>query len=303
MILDWILLAGVTFTWGSIFILVKKALQYYAAWEVTGLRYILCLAVLSPFIPRTLRAVNRTTAWPMAIAAISGSGLPVLLLAIAQQRINSATVAIISALVPLFTCVLGWLLFSMRLTPLQVAGIGLGLSGVVVLTFARNGLELWSEPEYALLALASTVCYGWTANYVRRSLTAVPATAGITSVFLVTAPIAAVLLLAWPGEAARIAAVPLFPGLAWMLAVVTCAVTSAVWYYWLIQRRGPLFAVTAAYLMPAVGFAWGILDGEPVGMLHAASLALIVAGVIMANAGAYTGLAPAPAAPGTRTPS
>ncbi|MSQ71823.1 MAG: DMT family transporter [Betaproteobacteria bacterium] len=294
MIFDWILLGGIALTWGSIFILVKKALLYYAAWDATGLRYILCLVVLSPFIPRTLRAINRRTAWPMAVAAFTGSGLPVLLLAIAQQRINSATAALTSALTPLFTFLLGWLFFSMRLTPLQIAGIGVGLAGVAVLSFARNGLELSSDPVYGLLALASAVSYGWTANFIRRRLASIPATAGITSVFLITAPIAAMLLIAWPGEAAKVAAVPLFPGGAWLLAMVACSVTSAVWYYWLIQRRGAMFAVTAAYLIPGVAFAWGILDGEPLGAMHAASLVFIVVGVIMANAGSHSGMPPAP---------
>src|SRR5258706_3276719 len=91
MIVDWLLLLGVAATWGSVFLLVKKALIYYTAWEVTGIRYVLCLCLLAPFLVRAIRSITKQTALPMGAVAILGTGLPLLLLTLGQQQINRAT--------------------------------------------------------------------------------------------------------------------------------------------------------------------------------------------------------------------
>jgi len=64
-----------------------------------------------------------------------------------------------------------------------------------------------------------------------------------------------------------------------------CSVLILLGYYKLIHRRGALFGATVTYLTPAIAFAWGIVDAEPLGVLHAAGLAVILTGVVIANLG------------------
>jgi drug/metabolite transporter (DMT)-like permease len=203
MIVDWLLLLGVAATWGSLFLLVKKALLYYTAWEVTGIRYVLCLCLLAPFFVRAIRSITRQTALPLVAVAIFGTGLPVLLLTLGQQQINSATTAIINALTPLFAFLFGRFLFGTRLNLLQIAGIVVGFSGVVILSFARNGLELSINPVFAVLAISATVCYGWTANYLWAKLPFVAAIDVTTVTYTVTGVLSMLLLIAWPAFCPR----------------------------------------------------------------------------------------------------
>jgi drug/metabolite transporter (DMT)-like permease len=285
MIVDWLLLLGVAATWGSLFLLVKKALIYYTAWEVTGIRYVLCLFLLAPFSVRAIRSITRQTALPLGAVAIFGTGLPVLLLTLGQQQINSATTAIINALTPLFALLLGRFLFGTRLKLLQLAGIVIGFSGVVILSFARNGLELSIHPIFALLAISATVSYGWTANYLRAKLPFVAAIDVTTVTYIVTGVLSALLLVAWPGFLSKVAATPIVPSVAYLVAMSLCSVLILLGYYKLIHRRGVLFGATVTYLTPGIAFGWGIIDAEPLGVLHAAGLAVILTGVVIANLG------------------
>ncbi len=285
MIVDWLLLLGVAATWGSVFLLVKKALIYYTAWEVTGIRYVLCLCLLAPFLVRAIRSITRQTALPLGAVAIFGTGLPVLLLTLGQQQINSATTAIINAMTPLFAFLLGRFLFGTRLNLLQIAGIVIGFSGVVILSFARNGLELSMNPIFAVLAISATVCYGWTANYLRAKLPFVAAIDVTTVTYTLTGGLSALLLVAWPGFLSKVAATPVVPSVAYLVAMSLCSVLILLGYYKLIHRRGALFGATVTYLTPAIAFAWGIVDAEPLGVLHAAGLAVILTGVVIANLG------------------
>jgi drug/metabolite transporter (DMT)-like permease len=285
MIIDWLLLCGVAATWGSVFLLVKKALIYYTAWEVTGIRYVLCLCLLAPFFVRAIRSINRETALPFGAVAIFGTGLPVLLLTLAQQQINSATTAILNALTPLFAFLLGRLLFGALLTLLQITGILIGFLGVVILTFARNGLELSINPIFAVLAISASVCYGWTANYLRAKLPFVAAIDVTTITYIVTGALSAPLLAAWPGFPSKVAATPVVPSVAFLVAMSLCSVLILLGYYKLIHRRGALFGATVTYLTPGIAFGWGIVDAESLGVLHVAGLAVILTGVVIANLG------------------
>ena len=285
MIVDWLLLLGVAATWGSLFLLVKKALIYYTAWEVTGIRFVLCFCMLAPFFARAIRAITRQTALPLGAVAIFGTGLPVLLLTLGQQQINSATTAIINALTPLFALLFGRFLFGTRLKLLQVAGIVIGFSGVVVLSFARNGLELSINPLFAILAISATVSYGWTANYLRAKLPFVAAIDVTTVTYIVTGVLSTFLLVAWPGFLSKVAATPVALSAAYLVAMSLCSVLILLGYYKLIHRRGALFGATVTYLTPGIAFGWGIVDGEPLGVLHAAGLAVILTGVVTANLG------------------
>ena len=276
---------SVAATWGSLFLLVKKALIYYTAWEVTGIRYVLSLCLLAPFVFRAIRSITRQTALPLCAVAVFGTGLPVLLLTLGQQQINSATTAIINALTPLFAFLFGRFLFGTRLSLLQVAGIVIGFSGVVVLSFARNGLELSINPIFAVMAISATVSYGWTANYVRAKLSSLEVIEVTTVSYIVTGVLSALLLVAWPGFLPKVAATPVVPSVAYLVAMSLCSVLILFGYYKLIHRRGALFGATVTYLTPAIAFGWGIVDGEPLGVLHAAGLVVILIGVVIANLG------------------
>jgi drug/metabolite transporter (DMT)-like permease len=174
-------------------------------------------------------------------------------------------------------------LFGTRLNLLQIAGIVIGFSGVGILTFARNGFELSINPIFAVLAISATVCYGWTANYLRAQLPLIAAIDVTTVTYIVTGVLSALLLIAWPGFLSKVAVTPVVPSVAYLVAMSSCSVIILLGYYKLIHRRGAMFGATVTYLTPGVAFGWGIVDAEPLGVLHAAGLAVILTGVVISN--------------------
>jgi drug/metabolite transporter (DMT)-like permease len=62
--------------------------------------------------------------------------LPVFMTAEALKRIGATQVAIIGAIGPVTTMAVDWMVLGERLAPLQVAGAGLVLAGVLLVSLA-----------------------------------------------------------------------------------------------------------------------------------------------------------------------
>ena len=69
-----------------------------------------------------------------ALMAVVSTVVPVFLTAEALKRVGANTVAIVGALGPVSTIFLGWFGLEEMLTPVQIAGVGLVLAGVLAVT-------------------------------------------------------------------------------------------------------------------------------------------------------------------------
>jgi drug/metabolite transporter (DMT)-like permease len=58
---------------------------------------------------------------------------------------------------------------------------------------------------------------------------------------------------------------------------------SVVIFNQLIKIAGALFASSVTYLIPIVAMLWGVVDGEPLQLLHLFFLAAILFGVYLIN--------------------
>jgi drug/metabolite transporter (DMT)-like permease len=286
---DWILLLLVALTWGSLFILVKRGLRLFSPLELSAVRFMLCFLILVPFLPRAVRHVRRGDVWSILVVAFIGSGIPVILLTLGQQHVSSATTGVINSLSPLFTLCIGWAFFQVSITWLKALGVVSGLVGAVILVFLRADGSPELQFSYGLLMVGATVCYGWSANVIRMKLRGVPA-ASLTSLTftLVGVPSAVVFFALGGRERVQAALTGVAVDLVAVPALALFAVLAVIWYSALIQRRGALFGSTVTYLMPLVSIMWGVLDGEQLGLPHAAGLALILGGVFMANVSPQT---------------
>jgi drug/metabolite transporter (DMT)-like permease len=45
----------------------------------------------------------------------------------------------------------------------------------------------------------------------------------------------------------------------------------------------PLFSSMVSYLVPAVAVLWGVIDGEPITLMHSAGMGLILFGVYLSR--------------------
>jgi len=74
-----------------------------------------------------------------AVMAVVSTALPVLLTTEALRRIGANDTALVGALGPVSTIFLGWIGLDEALTPLQIAGAGLVLGGVMLVTLRPRG--------------------------------------------------------------------------------------------------------------------------------------------------------------------
>src|SRR5688572_23361810 len=121
----------------------KVALDGISPAQVAWSRLILGALALGLFVlirrealPRQLRIWGH-----MTVLAVSFCVVPFLLFSWAQQHVTSGLASIYNATTPIMTAIMAGLLFRVeRLKPLQLAGIGFGILGVVVIIAPWQGL-------------------------------------------------------------------------------------------------------------------------------------------------------------------
>lgn len=265
----WVLLIALAVIWGSSFILMKKGLTAFQPGQVAGIRMLVaCLATLPLLLPR-LGSVRWPKAGYMGIVGAVGSGIPAFLFATAQTRISSYLAGMLNALTPVFTLLLGAMMFRSRFTQLQSWGVFVGFVGAAGLVLLRSGGGLSSDAGFAALIVLATCCYGISVNVIKTYLSGEDVlTISAVSLLIVGLPYGLYLfstdflhrLFYMPG------ALLAFGSLA-LLSIFGTALSNIL-YFQLVKTSGPLFASAVTYLMPVVALGWGIWDGEQIGRAH-----------------------------------
>ncbi|MBK7083481.1 MAG: DMT family transporter [Flavobacteriales bacterium] len=177
----WGLLLLLALIWGSSFILMKRGLFHEGVpvlgpFQMASARLAIAWAALAPLLFRYAPLLRQH--WlPLLATGVLGNGIPAFLFAAAQTHIDSALSGMLNSLTPLFTMLVGALFFGTRMRGWHIAGILVGLCGAVGLIAMKSadGLPTWSG--YAVLPVLGTVCYGCSANIVKRHLYMLPSAA------------------------------------------------------------------------------------------------------------------------------
>jgi drug/metabolite transporter (DMT)-like permease len=286
--LKWALLLVLALIWGSSFILMKRGLFHEGVpvltpFQLASARLAIAWLTLSPLLLRHY-AELRTHWRPLLGSGLLGNGLPAFLFATAQMRVSSSLSGMLNSLTPLFALLIGVSLFGQRLRMVHLAGVLLGLAGAVGLIAlgSDDGLPAWST--YALLPVVATVCYGASANIVKHRLYMLPASATSALALTFVGPVALVLVFA-SGLPRTLAMHPhgwSALGHVALLATLSSALALVLWNV-LLKRTSALWASSVTYLMPVVAIGWGMLDGERLGPMQLAMIAVILAGVYLVN--------------------
>jgi drug/metabolite transporter (DMT)-like permease len=304
--LPFILLAILSLIWGSSFILIKRALIVFSPLEVAALRMTIAAFVLLPFAVQAWKQAERQHLKWFVVVGLLGNGIPALLFSLAQQHLNSSTVALLNSLTPLFTLLVAVFIFRSSATLRQSGGVFMGFCGAVALILAAqqeghvagavggsvegsvgvttNTAINW----YVLLPICATIGYGFNTNIISRKLQGVqPMT--INSLGIASAALLYVPYLLGSGFATTtLPTHSLHPqfwlalGAASALAILGTALSNVL-FTRLIQLSGPLFSSSVTYLIPVVALVWGVLDGERLQMLHFIGIGIILAGIYLVN--------------------
>ena len=271
-----------TLAWGASFLWIKIAVEDVGPYVLVAIRMVFGLAgligivlVQKPSLPR-----ERRIWWVLALLGLTNSSLPWLLIAWAEQTIDSALATVLNSTVPLFTIFFAYfLLRDDRMNVRRVLGLLVGFTGVLLLAKpgAPTAITGRAFAGHGAMLLASLL-YAFSVVYARRMLRNVaPLVQAFYSMLIGTALVwMALPLLNIPLVMPSRAVV--WIGLVW-LGVLSAGVASYILYF-LLHAVGPTRTSMVTYMTPVVGVTLGVvvLD-ELLDFYLVAGMVLIVLGV------------------------
>jgi drug/metabolite transporter (DMT)-like permease len=282
--LAWFLLILLTLIWGSSFILIKIGLRSFSGGEVGALRIILASIFLLPLSLPRIKHITKRQWLLLGTIGMFGSLFPSFLFAIAQTQIPSSIAGILNALTPLFTLLIGIILFQQRTNMQTLTGIFIGLIGCIVLILAGQQPGLKSVSWYALLVVAATIFYGANLNIIKFKIHDLTSRTISSISLLIVGPAALVYLLAFTPFLENVQkpqSLTSFGAVA-VLGIVGTAIALII-FNQLVKITSPVFTSSVTYLIPLVAVSWGLLDGERLLPGHYLGLALIIFGVYLST--------------------
>jgi drug/metabolite transporter (DMT)-like permease len=283
--------AAVFILWGSTYLVIRVALDSYPPFFLGFLRFVIAGTVL--FGIARLRGEPLPTRRELGGAALTGPLFFVIgngLVNVAERSVSSGLVAVLVATMPLWMTVFGRV-FGARSTAREMAGVLLGLVGVVVLNL---GDDLRGSAAGVLVALCAPL--GWALGSVLSGRVPLPRGLMRTATQMFTGGLAMLPISLALRE-------PIGPGsvngaLAIGYLVVFGSLLGFTAYSYLLQHTRPAVATSYAYVNPVIAVALGVvLRGEHFGATSTVGGIVVLAAValVQKRGPSASSTAPAPA--------
>ncbi|MEU6994678.1 DMT family transporter [Streptomyces sp. NPDC046465] len=286
-------------TWSSGFIGAKLGAGSASAVTVLMWRFLPLAAALGLVALLWARAswrglTARDVGRQAAVGALSQSGYLLTVYYAIQLGVSSGTTALIDGTQPLVAGALAGPLLGHYVSRTQWAGLGLGVTGVAIVTaadFSGGGDAPWWAYAVPFLGMFSLVA----ATFLDRRATRGVTPAVSLTVHCGTSAVVFTGLALASGAATPPAEASFWAAIGWLVVLSTFG---GYGLYWLILRRSGVTQVnTLMFLMAPVTALWGaLMFGEPFGPQTAAGLAVGLSAVVVVRRGARTRPPAAPAA-------
>jgi len=271
-------LAATWLIWGSTYLAIRFALVSFPPYFQMGSRFLVAGLGLALW----MRLVRRAP-WPdgrqwrnaLVVGALmlaGGMGN----VAVAQQTIGSGLVVVFIAVVPLLIVLINlfWRVIPGRL---ELAGIGVGLVGVVMLT---RGAGFQASPTGLLAMVTACTCWSLGSVLSQRSLPLAPGAMGFASEMLCGGAV----LMALAGVAGETFSWPPQPlaAWAWLYLVVFGSLLAFNAYMVLLARASAGLAASYTFVNPVIAMLLGVaFAGETITSFEWAAAGVVLAGVLL----------------------
>lgn len=279
-VINWSLFLALSLIWGSSFILIDRGLQAYDAGQVAALRMSIAFLAMLPalfFFKIQWKTLPRKA---VIVVGLCGSGLPALLFAVAQTKIDHSLTGILNSLVPIWVVIIGLLVFGRRYKVVQYLGVFLGLVAAVGISYYASDGKLSGDWAYAGYVMLATICYAISVNTIKEYCAGVhPIVLSLLSLGLVAGP-----YLVYLFSTDFIHVLNHHPqgvqslGYLSLLAIGGTALANIL-FFRLVQRTSALFSSMVTYMITAVSVFWGWLDGELITLYHILGVGIIFLGI------------------------
>jgi drug/metabolite transporter (DMT)-like permease len=283
---SFIILIVLSLIWGTSFILIKKGLIGYPPNQVGALRIVLAALVFIPYAIKNFRKLDFHLYKYILAFALLELGIPPFLYSYAQTVVNSSTAGILNSLVPLFTLLIGFIVYKVPTNKFKVLGVMIGLLGAILLVFFKTGdfTTVDFANSWGLLIVLATLMYGLGSNILKEYLQDI-SDMDITSIAFISMGIPAFFYLlttdffhitfTHPNAPTAFGSIALLSVFGSALAIFLFAK--------LVKKSNALFASFVTYLIPFVSMLWGLLDGEGITPIQILSMLMILSGIYIAN--------------------
>jgi len=286
--ISWAIFILLCFIWGSSFILMKYSQQGLNALQIAAIRIFSGSIVFLPFAIFHFSKIPRKLLGLVILSAVFGNLLPAFLFAEAITKIDSSLAGIMNSLTPICVIVISIVFFRDKIKAQKIAGVLIGFSGLLLLTFlpVLNGNKSISfyNLDYSLLIVLATFLYGINVNIVSHYLKELNPV-HLTSVSLSFMIIPTAFLLWQQGfmQFDLSDSIIRWSVIASALLGFAGTAIATVLFYILVKRAGGLFASLVTYGIPFVALLWGFIYGEKITILEICCLGIILSGVYLAN--------------------
>lgn len=267
--------------WGASFLFMRVATPDFGPIALIALRVAIAALVLTPVLRSApARRQFKANVWPLFVVGVTNSAVPFCLLAYSTLYVDAGVDSILNATTPLWAALIAATAFKALMRRGQLAGLLLGLAGVVVLVWDSLEVGASSVPSVIGAALLATLFYGFAVNYSKRHLEGVKpfvvAFGSQLSASIVLVPLA---LFFWPKHSIA----PSVWGCVAVLGVV-CTGFAYVLFFRLVERAGAAYAASVTFLIPIFGVIWGAAFlSESITPTMIAGCAIILCGTGLAS--------------------
>jgi drug/metabolite transporter (DMT)-like permease len=270
---DWLLLVTAAGIWGSSFLFMDVALEVEHPGLVAWLRPLLGLAFMA-LVPSARRRVDSSDHPKLLLLGLLWMAIPLSLFPLAQTWIDSSIAGMMNSGMPVMTLVAGVALFGVSTHRVQVAGVVIGILGLLMIGIPTASVGDTSAVGVILVILA-VCCYGVAANIAGPLQRRYGSPAVLLRVLVVatvaTTPWGLVGLagsdFAWSAAASNVAVGVGGTGIAYVAAAS------------LIGRVGPVRMSAVTYVVPVVAAVLGIaVLGETLGAAQVSGAVVLVGG-------------------------
>lgn len=253
--------------------------------QVGALRMLIAGLVLSPF---AIRHVKKIKTWKqfisLSIVGFSGNFFPAFLFTYAETGLSSGFAGMLNSFTPIFTIIIGYFVFKIKLTPIQILGVLIGTAGITFLMLAGKSISITGSWFHILAIVIATLMYAISLNTIKHTLQNFKAIEITSLAFFIILIPAAIANLTF-GTAQTIQTNQYaFEGLGYitLLSVVGTAL-AVILFNRIISMSSALFASSVTYFIPIVAVLIGIYFKETISWAQVGSMGIVLSGVFIAN--------------------
>lgn len=290
-IISLILLLTLSLIWGSSFILMKLGMYdsnggiVFTSNQVAAFRMLLASSIFLPFAFKFRKSIRqKKDVLFLFIVGMCGSFIPAFLFTHAETTINSGLAGMLNSFTPIFTIIIGIVIFKQRLIGREILGILIGLIGVSLLVFFGKNDSHEARYSHILMVILATLCYAISLSIIKYRLNHLHSIAITTISLSFIWPLSFIVILSSDtidvfhnNSHASSSFFYIF-----ILALFSTTIATLL-FNQLIKISSAVFASSVTYIMPIVAVVWGIIYKEKISSVQIICMITILIGVLIIN--------------------